>query len=155
MIRSRVALGMCLAEGASLSTAETVPGESPTCAATDLSVTALPFVSAVLLICVMSTSCGSLAGPTQRYLEGGMGRPTMAFGASHYRATRTGRNYFRVSHRSPSGQEKARTRVLNLLETPERAATLACSDSIKTSSEELVNTSKPLRAAVFSWRNTF
>ena len=155
MIRSRVALGMCLAEGASLSTAETVPGESPTWAATDLSVTALPFVSAVFLICVMSPSCGNLAGPVQRHLEDGFGRPTMAFGASHYRATRTGRKYFHGSYGSPCGQEKARTRVLNLLETPERAATLACSDSIKTSSEVLVNTSKPLRGTLFSWRNTF
>src|SRR6266700_6626506 len=51
-------------------------------------------------------------------------------------ATRTLRKYFHGSHGSPSGQEKARTRVLNLLETPERAATLACSDSIKTSPED-------------------
>src|SRR5207244_11528622 len=94
MIRSRVAMGMCLAEGASLSTAETVPGESPTCAATDLSVTALPFVSAVFLICVMSPSCGNLAGPVQRYLEGGLGRPTMAVGAFHYIATGSGHKYF-------------------------------------------------------------
>src|SRR6266699_1580769 len=155
MIRSRAALGMCLAEGASLSTAETVPGESPTWAATDLSVTALPFVSAVFLICVMSPSCRNLAGPVQRYLEGGLGCPTMAFGASHYRATRTGRKYFHGSYGSPSGQEKARTRVLNLLETPERAATLAGSNSIKTFSGVPVNTRKPLRAAVFSWRNAF
>src|SRR5947207_13827843 len=107
MIRSRVALGICLAEGASLSTAETVPGESPTCAATDVSVTALPFVSAVFLICVMSPSCGNLAGPAQRYLEGGLGRPTMAFGASHYMATRTGRKYFHGSVRFTSQAGKS------------------------------------------------
>ena len=97
---------MCLAEGASLSTAETVPGESPTCAATDLSVTALPFVSAVFLICVMSPSCGNLAGPVQRYLEGGLGRPTMAFGASHYMATRTGHKYFHARTVHLAGRKK-------------------------------------------------
>jgi len=47
MMRSRVGFGMCLAEGASFSTAETVPAESPTWAATAFNVTMLPFESAV------------------------------------------------------------------------------------------------------------
>src|SRR5205807_5446914 len=46
MMRSRVGLGMCLAEGASFSTADTVPAESPTWAATAFSVT-IPFESSV------------------------------------------------------------------------------------------------------------
>jgi hypothetical protein len=40
-------LGMCLAEGASFRTAETVPAESPTWAATDFNVTIFPFDSDV------------------------------------------------------------------------------------------------------------
>src|SRR5947207_15332045 len=53
MIRSRVCLGMCFAEGASLSTAETVPAESPTCAATAFSVTTFPFAASAFLIWVI------------------------------------------------------------------------------------------------------
>ena len=42
----------------------------------------------------------------------------------------------------------------NLLETPERAATLACSNTIKPRYGAPVNTKKPLRATVFSRRNS-
>jgi hypothetical protein len=51
-------------------------------------------------------------------------------------------------------EEKARTKVLNLLVTPERAATLACSMFITSLPRGWVNTSKPLRAAIFSCRNS-
>src|SRR3954453_258778 len=47
IMRSRVGLGMCLADGASLRPAETVPADSPTWAATAFSVTVLPFESSV------------------------------------------------------------------------------------------------------------
>src|SRR5213080_4777896 len=60
---------------------------------------------------------------------------------------------FRFTGNLPCKREKARTRVLNLLETPERAATLACSESITSLLLARVNTKKPLRQRRFSGGN--
>ena len=58
MMRSRVGLGMCLAEGASFSTADTVPAESPTWAATDFNVTVFPFGSGVVFFSAIFLNAG-------------------------------------------------------------------------------------------------
>ena len=59
---------------------------------------------------------------------------------------------FRLTRNLSCKREKARTRVLNLLETPERAATLACSEFITSLLLTPVNTKKPLRRRRFSGR---
>src|SRR5229473_3122550 len=64
-MRSRVTLGICLADGASFRTAETVPGERPTCAATAFSVTAPPFESTFFLFSVMFRLTGKQATPAR------------------------------------------------------------------------------------------
>src|SRR5215469_9671020 len=51
-MRSRVGLGMCRAEGASLRTADTVPADKPTCAATAFRVMR-PFCAAAFLTLVI------------------------------------------------------------------------------------------------------
>src|SRR5262249_18457120 len=52
MMRSRVGFGMCRADGASLRTADTVPADKPTCAATAFRVTR-PFCAAAFLTLVI------------------------------------------------------------------------------------------------------
>src|SRR5215471_712684 len=111
MIRSRVALGMCLDDGALFKTAETVPGESPTDAATDFSVTAPPFFSAAFLSCVISPMERRLGRSGSVILQ--RATPcTMRSKGSHYMATLSGRKFFAAI----PAQKKTRTRVLDLLE---------------------------------------
>src|SRR5215470_14621512 len=85
MILSRVAFGICLAEGALFSTAETVPGDSPTCAATDFRVTVFPFDSAVFLLCAILLRAANPTPIHQRRLP-------QPFRASHYMALLSSRN---------------------------------------------------------------
>src|SRR5579863_9302789 len=80
MMRSRVGLGMCLADGASFRTAETVPADRPTCAATDFRVTVFPFDSVVFLslliasavqqINVLATPLVSVRFRASHYIQG-------------------------------------------------------------------------------------
>src|SRR5689334_20948508 len=98
MIRSRVAFGMCLDDGALFKTADTVPGESPTDAATDLSVTAPPFLSAVFLSWLISPWSGVVAVRLSCY--GAIpASDSMPQKALNYMATRLFRKFLRLRAR--------------------------------------------------------
>src|SRR5215470_3463898 len=64
-MRSRVGFGMCRADGASLRTADTVPADKPTCAATAFRVTR-PFCAAAFLTLVIVLALAK-RDPTRSY----------------------------------------------------------------------------------------
>jgi hypothetical protein len=99
----------------------------------------------------MSPSSSNLAGSA---LESGINSPDPCLqGVSLY-----GNGCLTQCFLTPDGaaskQKEPVLEVLNLLEAPERAATLACSNSITSLLSLEVNTKKPLRARRFSRRYT-